>query len=630
MLAAWVAPAALTVAEEPTVLRQAIHADVRSLDPATCSDLTSAALQGHVLEGLFSYHYLHRPARIVPALARSLPTVSQDGKVYTIRLREGVTYQPNPCFGVDDRGRLRTREVVADDFVLAFQRIADSALRPSTAWALLSDSAIVGLGDYSRRTEDYEIGDFDRYYAENIAGIRSRGAHVLEIRLQEPRSHLPYLLTGTFLAPVPREAIDYWLGGTVTDAGWRELPKNRRSCEFTDHRALVGTGAYAWKSLQRRYDQRFVQRRGQMRAERRLAAAEAVFVASRTYRDVRYPRQGAPGDREAGLLDDAGKRLPLIDELRYVYIERTSDAWEQFTKGHLAAAGIPPEWFAEIVDPETDRLTADWRGKGLRLAVHPGSAAFWLLLDHRRGPLGESRPLRQALSLAIDREALIAKHFHGRGTPAGSLLPASFQVVRSAGRCQYARHDLDDAVAKRNQARKQLADANALHRGELPPLTLDTMDYENESDLARRIKSQLTEAGLHIRLRVNTLEEMLGRLDRGTVEMMILGYYADYPDPHNFLQQFYSGAIETGKNRSGYRSDAYDKLYLRMLRQTDPARRDELIVEMIRMLHEDCPVIPLYEPKVYLLHHAWLGNVKPHPFANDTAKYWRIARPDNE
>ena len=100
-------------------------AKVKSVDPATSGDTTSAAMQGNVFEGLYAYHYLKRPVEVIPLLAAALPTVSPDALTYTIPLKKGVEYAPNPCFGLDDSNHPMTRTVRAEDFVLAFKRIAD-------------------------------------------------------------------------------------------------------------------------------------------------------------------------------------------------------------------------------------------------------------------------------------------------------------------------------------------------------------------------------------------------------------------------------------------------------------------------------------------------------------------------
>ena len=74
--------------------------EIKSIDPATCGDTTSAGIQGNFYEGLYTYHYLKGPVEVIEQLADEMPQVSSDGLTYTIKLKKDVKYFRNPCFGV--------------------------------------------------------------------------------------------------------------------------------------------------------------------------------------------------------------------------------------------------------------------------------------------------------------------------------------------------------------------------------------------------------------------------------------------------------------------------------------------------------------------------------------------------
>ena len=65
-----------------------LTADPRALDPAYFDDGESAVVSCNIHEGL--YQYGAKDAKVAPCLAVDLPEISDDGKVYTIKLREGV------------------------------------------------------------------------------------------------------------------------------------------------------------------------------------------------------------------------------------------------------------------------------------------------------------------------------------------------------------------------------------------------------------------------------------------------------------------------------------------------------------------------------------------------------------
>ena len=135
---------------------------IDSMDPATCGDVASSLIQSNFFEGPYTYHYLKRPLKVVPQLARQMPAISDDGLVYTILLKKGVRYSRNPCFGVDAEGRPKTRTVRAGDFVLAFKRIADFHITTRLSLSLIEDR-IAGIKRYRQGTRRFRKGDFSRY-----------------------------------------------------------------------------------------------------------------------------------------------------------------------------------------------------------------------------------------------------------------------------------------------------------------------------------------------------------------------------------------------------------------------------------------------------------------------------------
>jgi peptide/nickel transport system substrate-binding protein len=82
--------AAPVLAAQP--LRISFTADIRSTEPGVNRDSNSDAVVPHIVEGLVAYG---EDAEIRPLLAKSVD-VSADGKTYTFKLREGVTFHNRP------------------------------------------------------------------------------------------------------------------------------------------------------------------------------------------------------------------------------------------------------------------------------------------------------------------------------------------------------------------------------------------------------------------------------------------------------------------------------------------------------------------------------------------------------
>jgi ABC-type transport system substrate-binding protein len=190
-------------ARDVSVMYDTYEDKIKSLDPATCGDASSASIQAALYETFCAYHYLKRPAKpedpdvIIPQLAQDLPEISPDRLTCTIRLKKGILYRRNPCFGVQTdppaaggqttfesdafvkkTPRYKTREMVADDFVPACKRTADYRVTTGLSFACIEDK-IVGIGEYRARTRSYPKGDFSRCFKENIRGIPAPDAHAI-------------------------------------------------------------------------------------------------------------------------------------------------------------------------------------------------------------------------------------------------------------------------------------------------------------------------------------------------------------------------------------------------------------------------------------------------------------------
>ena len=108
-----------------------------------------------------------------------------------------------------------------------------------------------------------------------------------------------------------------------------------------------------------------------------------------------YPSEGDPGDKEAGLLDDAGKRLPFVDKVVYSLEKESIPYWNKFLQGYYDSSGISSDSFDQAVRIGSQGeavLTADMRKKGIRLETAIGASTYYMgfnMLDPVVGGLDE-------------------------------------------------------------------------------------------------------------------------------------------------------------------------------------------------------------------------------------------------
>jgi len=578
-------------------------ATVKSLDPATCGDVTSAVIQGNIYEGLYWYHYLKRPLEIVPQLADGMPEISDDGLTYTIKIKRGVKYSRNPCFGKNPDGTYKTRTVRAADFVLAFKRVADYHINTGLAWAFLS-GRIVGLDEWRKKSKSYPAGDFSRYDLP-VEGLKALDDYTFQIKLRKKFPQMMYVLAMHVYAPIPREAVDYWLG-TEDDGkgGRRPIPINKRVCEFRDYRMVVGTGPYMFKEFVRKN--------------------RIVLVRNPDFRNQYYPTEGAPGDKEKGLLADAGKKVPFIDVIRYDYVAESYSAWMRFLTKQTDSCGIPKEVFKSVITPGK-KLGEKWRKRGIRLYTYSPPVIYWLVFNMEDPIVGASKSLRQALCLAYDVENHIKILYNGRGKRATNILPSLFKEHDLAGPGPYYRLDLQAAKRKLEQAKKELARQGKLINGKIPQLRLDLPGNDRAAyRMGEFVQQQFRKLGIDLKVIGNDWATLQEKVNNKRCQIYAMGWHADYPDPENFLQLFYSPNIAKGTNNANYSNPEYDRLYERARVLPDCPERRKLYVKMVRIISEDCPVLLLSEPISFFLTYKWMKNIKPHPVGYGYTRFRRI------
>jgi len=588
------------------VLWDSFRSPIKSLDPATCGDTGSAFIQSNVFEGLYAYHYLFRPAKVIPQLAASMPDVSPDGLVYTIRLRRDAAYHRNPCFGTEQfegKPRFKTRRVKADDFILAMKRCADYHVNSGLSWAFLSER-IEGLDDWRGKSKTYKPGDFSRYDL-SVSGLTAPDADTLRIALRAPYPQLTYVLAMSVYAPIPREAVDYWLA-TEDDgrSGRRPLPAEKRRTEFREAQECVGTGPYLMSVFERK--KRIVQTRNP------------------EFRPDFYPCEGSAQDKADGLLDDAGKRLPFVDVLQLDFVAEDYPSWMRFLSRQTDISGIPREAFEFVINPDRD-LAETWRQRGVRLIKYELPSIQWLAFNMQDKVVGASRSLRQGLCLGYDVENEIKILFNGRGVRATTIVPRSMPAWQEAGPGPYYRFDLQAAKARIEQARRELADKGLLVNGEIPTIRLD-IGRTSQSSVRLGEFTQQQFARLGVKVDVSYCDDpvLLNKIRNKAVQAYLSGWHSHYPDSESFLQLFYSPNIAKGTNNTNYSNGDFDRLHEQARTMDDSPRRKELYVKMMRMVCEDCPVLPLGEPQTFLLMHDWVHNIKAHPFGYGYVKYRRV------
>src|SRR5439155_1532113 len=99
--------------------------------------------------------------------------------------------------------------------------------------------------------------------------------------------------------------------------------------------------------------------------------------------------------------------------------------------------------------------------------------------------------------------------------------------------------------------------------------------------VAQAVQAQLEPVGIKIELVERDASSQREAARKGETDMVVLDWWADYPDGDNFLYPlFYSGSVGPGGNYAFYVDPVTDSLILRARRTTDDAARSALYREI--------------------------------------------------
>lgn len=551
---------------------------IRGFDPIEAGDTTSAAAVSRLYEGLLEYHYLQRPYQVRPLLAEAMPDVSPDGLTYTFRIKRGVRFHDNPCFPGG-----RGRELTAEDFVYSWKRLADARNKPKGYWVF--EGRIVGLDEFHKKSLEGPV-DYD----EPVEGLQALDRYTLQIKLTEPYPQLLWVLTMDYTFAVPREAVEYY------------------GKEFLNN--PVGTGPFLLRRWQRNY--------------------RVEYVRNPNYHGDTYPTEGEPGDREAGLLDDAGKPLPLLDRVIEYVVADDSTEWLMFLSGQLASSGISRSNFDAVITAQRE-LTPALQARGIRLYKVPRMFTTYIGFNMTDPVVGASedpaenerrRKLRQALSHAIDIEKWI-EFYNQRMIPATGPIPPG---VAGYDPQKPRPYPFDLARARQLLAEAGYPDGRDPATGRRLVLTLEigTAGDPEARQAVDLLASFFRAIGVELRPSYNNWPEFLKKLERRQAQMFQLGWIIDYPDAENFLQLFYSKNASPGPNHANYSNPEFDRLYERIRTMFDSPERTALYQQMADIVVADAPWIFMTHPLAFGLFQPWLLNFKPHDFPYPNMKFYKV------
>ncbi|HUN67269.1 MAG TPA: ABC transporter substrate-binding protein [Burkholderiales bacterium] len=604
----------------------------KHLDPAQSYTSDEAVFTRQVYEPPLQYHYLKRPYELIPLTATEVPRAKLIEKggatysVYEIRIKPGIRYQPHPAFVAENLNLrektiealkspyelpLSTRELTADDYIYQIKRLAHPHLH-TPIFGLMSEY-IVGLKAYAERLKNAAApGQWLDLREHALEGVTRVDRYTYRVVLKGRYPQFVYWLAMPFFAPMPWEAEKFFQQPGMAERN------------FTLDWWPVGTGAYMLSEND--------------------PNSRMVLARNPNFRGEPYPSHGEPGDAARGLLVDAGKTVPFVDKAVYTREKEAIPLWNKFLQGYYDLSGIGSDNFDQAVRVSLEgeaALTPDMESRGIRLDTTVAPTIYYLganWLDPVVGGNSErARKLRQALAIAVDWEEYLSIFANGRGVPSHSpLAPGIFGYREGAEAINPVTHEWKDGRARRRPieaARKLLAEAgypDGRDAGTGQPLVLyldTTSRGPGDKAVMDWWRKQFAKLPVQFEPRQTDWNRFQEKLRKGSTQLFIVGWSADYPDPENFMFLLYgpqSRVRSQGENASNYQNPEFDALFERMRNMPNSPERQLVIDRMNEIFRRDAPWIGGFHPKNFALFHSWLANAKVNEISGNGLKYLRV------
>jgi peptide/nickel transport system substrate-binding protein len=286
---------------------------------------------------------------------------------------------------------------------------------------------------------------------------------------------------------------------------------------------------------------------------------------------------------------------PAIPTIRYRFISNGATAIAALKAGEIDwTDSIPPQQVETLADDDS-----------IELGQVPSNDYWYLALNERRKPFDDVR-VRQAISYAIDRDAIAQVTSYGTATVNELAIPQE-----STWYTEYDgyTHDTDKA--------QQLLDEAGVH-----DLTMELMvssDYPETVDAAQVIADELDDVGITLKIRTLDFGTWLDEQSKGNFDMLYMGWLGNIdPDDFYYSQHHTDG----GSNYQGYSNPEVDKLLDAGRTETDPDKRKDIYAQAATQIADDASYIYLYNPSVI---QAWNPALTGYTVRTDRAVRFRDA-----
>ncbi|MEV6974886.1 ABC transporter substrate-binding protein [Kitasatospora sp. NPDC093806] len=313
----------------------------------------------------------------------------------------------------------------------------------------------------------------------------------------------------------------------------------------------------------------------------------------------------SPNDKYTGDAKLRNKKFTLR------YFDKSTDLKSALDSGEvdLADNSLEPNTAAQILSDQQGGKT------DLRVVEGDSNDTRYLVFNTKDATLGNVA-VRQAAAQLIDRKSLARDVFARTVQPLYSMVPAGVSGHNTAYFDRYG--DQDTAKAKAILTAAKVATP--------VKLSLTWSRSRAEGAESETLKKQLEAGGL---FQVTVQQEpdwdaFKKGWNEGKYQMYTIGWFADYPDPDNYVAPL---IVEGGSYHHGW-DDARisQKLVPDTLKQADRAAATTTYGQIQSIVAENAPLVPLFQNKSFYASRSNITGVESTVDTTGFFRFWEIGR----
>ena len=270
-----------------------------------------------------------------------------------------------------------------------------------------------------------------------------------------------------------------------------------------------------------------------------------------------------------------------LDNVIFAITPDASVRWQKLQAGecHIMPYPNPADLDAMMTHPDIEVLEQE----GLNVG--------YLAFNTEKPPFDNVR-VRQALNMAVNRDAIIEAVFQGAGKVAKNPIPPTIWSYNE---------DVEDYPYDPDQAKQILEEEGVADlQTDIWAMPVQRPYNPNARRMAELIQADWRNVGVDAEIVSFEWGEYLKRSLAGEHETVLLGWTGDNGDPDNFLYVLLScDAAKDGANRARWCHEPFDELLIQAKRIADQAERTRLYEEAQVVFKEQAPWVTIAHSIVF-------------------------------